>query len=47
LKPYLDAVTDLFDKERMAQVSREYHVEVGDLKNFNRLIDFCHQRLSM
>ena len=28
LKPYLDTVTDLFDKERMTQVSREYHIEI-------------------
>ena len=41
LKPYLDAATDLFDKERMAQVSREYHIEVGNRETFNQLMDFC------
>lgn len=45
LKPYLDAVTDLFDKERMAQVSREYHIEIGNLKTFNQLLDFCHHSM--
>lgn len=45
LKPYLDAATDIFDKERMAQVSREYHVEVGDLKTFNQLLDFCYHSM--
>ncbi len=45
LKPYLDAVTELFDKERMAQVSREYHIEIGSLKTFNQLLDFCHHSM--
>lgn len=45
LKPYLDAATDLFDKERMAQVSREYHIEVGNLKTFNQLLDFCYHSM--
>ena len=42
LKPYLDTITDLFDKERMAQVSREYRIEIGDLKTYNQLLDFCY-----
>lgn len=46
LKPYLDAATDLFDKERMAQASREYHVEIGNLKTFNQLLDFCYHAMT-
>lgn len=45
LKPYLDAVTEMFDKERMAQVSREYHVEVGSYKSFLTLLDFCNHSM--
>ena len=45
LKPYLDTVTDLFDKERMTQVSREYHIEIGDRKTFNQLLDFCYHSM--
>lgn len=45
LKPYLDAVTDMFDKERMAQASREYRVEVGSYKSFNQLLDFCYHSM--
>jgi len=45
LKPYLEAATDIFDKERMAQVSREYHIEIGGLKTFNQLLDFCYHAM--
>lgn len=45
LKPYLDAITDIFDKERMAQASREYHIEIGNANTFKQLLDFCHHSM--
>lgn len=45
LKPYLDAAIDIFDKERMSQSAREYHVNVTDYKTFNLLLDYCYHSM--
>jgi hypothetical protein len=45
LKPYLDAVTDMFDKERSAQASREYKINIGDYKTWRLLLDYCRHSM--